>query len=460
MKDDQVLFDRNCERYLGEWKEFLGFPSISTGMEHAADCLACAKWLVGQFQGMGLSSRLLETAYASKPVVYAEHAGKPGRPTILFYGHYDVQPVDPLNLWTSPPFEPTLRDGRMYARGAQDNKGQVFAFIKALEALKSAGSLDCTVKILIEGEEESGSKGITESLERWKDLIRADILMVSDTSMAETGAPAIMMGLRGIISISLLLHGPDHDLHSGIHGGVAPNPAQGMARLLASLHRPDGSIAVPGYYDAVTPPTEEEKRLANAGFPDAASYREGTGVDPVAGEHRFTPAERVGFRPSLDVNGIHSGFGGKGFKTVLPAVAEAKVSARLAAGQDPVWCRDAIVRHLRENVPPGLRLEVEGANIGGPGFRLNLHSEVTKKARAVLDGLTPHKTVFLWEGASVPIVSGLARVSGAEPLLVGFGLEKDRIHAPNESYSVEQLRLGYLYASRFLDAAGSERGPA
>jgi acetylornithine deacetylase/succinyl-diaminopimelate desuccinylase-like protein len=452
--DCQKLFATNQDRYIDEWKEFLRFPSISTGTEHAADCQACADWLVGQFRRMGLNSRLLETAYASKPVAYAEHAGKPGAPTILFYGHYDVQPVDPLNLWTTPPFEPTLRDGRVYARGAQDNKGQVFAFLKALETLQSAGTLDCTLKILIEGEEESGSKGITESLEKWKDLIRADILMVSDTSMAETGAPAIMMGLRGIISISLLLHGPDHDLHSGIHGGVAPNPAQGMARLLASLHRTDGSIAVPGYYDCVTPPSDEERRLANAGFADAASYREGTGVDPVAGEHRFTPAERVGFRPSIDVNGIHTGFGGKGFKTVLPAVAEAKISARLAAGQDPVWCRDAILRHLQENVPPGLRLEVEGAGIGGPGFRLNLHSEVVKKARAVLDELTAHKTMFLWEGASVPIVSGLARVSGAEPLLVGFGLEKDRIHAPNESYSIEQLRLGYLYACRFLTRCG------
>lgn len=441
-------FDRNLSRYVEEWKEFLRFPSISAMPAHQADCEACAAWLVRHLGGMGLAAELVPTGF--KPMVYAESPRQGGRPTVLFYGHYDVQPVDPVEKWTTPPFAPEVRGGRMYARGAQDNKGQLFFMLKAVETLLRQGGLRCNLKILLEGEEESGSLGIKASLEAWRERLKADVLMVSDTTMAESGAPAMIMGLRGIISFSIALHGPDHDLHSGIHGGLAPNPAAGMAALLASLHRVDGGIAVAGYYDAVVPPTDAERRLAGAVHFDPRAYEAATGVKPVAGEQAFSPAERVGFRPSIDINGVHSGFGGSGGKTIIPASAQGKFTARLVPGQDPEACRDAILAHLKANVPAGLRLEIEEIGIGGPGFRIDLQSPVLEKARAVLDQLTGKPAVFLWEGASVPIVAALSRVTGAAPLLVGFGREEDCIHAPNESFSIEQLRLGYLYATRFL----------
>ena len=400
--------------------------------------------------GMGLPARLVPTGF--KPMVYAASPLLPGKPTVLFYGHYDVQPVDPVEKWITPPFEPDLRDGRMYARGAQDNKGQLFIMLKAMEALLHCNRLPCNVRILIEGEEESGSQGIKASLEAWREQLKADILMVADTTMAESGAPAIIMGLRGIISFSIALHGPSHDLHSGIHGGIAPNPAQGMAALLASLHHADGRIAVPHYYETVVAPSDAERRLANAVEFDSRAYRDATGVDAVAGEKDFSPAERVGFRPSIDINGVHSGFGGSGGKTIIPSIAYGKFTARLAPGQDPERCRDAILAHLTAKVPAGLRLEIEEIGIGGPGFRIDLQTPVLEKARAVLDQLTGKPTVLQWEGASVPIVADLWRTTGAAPLLVGFGREEDRIHAPNESFSVEQCRLGFLYATRFLSS--------
>ncbi len=448
--DYSADFERNLARYLDEWKELLQFPSISAMPAHHADCEACAAWLVRHLTGMGMTAGLVPTGF--KSMVFAESPTQPGRPTVLFYGHYDVQPVDPVEKWTTPPFEPDLRDGRMYARGAQDNKGQVFFMLKAVETLLRKKALPCNVKILIEGEEESGSLGIKASLEAWRERLKADVLMVADTNMAESGAPAIIMGLRGIISFSIALHGPSHDLHSGIHGGVAPNPAQGMAALLASLHHVDGSIAVPRYYESVEAPSAAERALATAEEFDAAGYRAATGADALAGEREFSPAERVGFRPSIDINGIHSGFGGSGGKTIIPAVAQGKFTARLVPGQNPERCRDAILAHLKAKVPSGLRLEIEEIGIGGPGFRIDLKTPVLDQARGVLDQLTGRPTVLLWEGASVPIVAGLWRVTGAAPLLVGFGREADRIHAPNESYSIEQLRLGFLYATRFLSS--------
>jgi acetylornithine deacetylase/succinyl-diaminopimelate desuccinylase-like protein len=260
------------------------------------------------------------------------------------------------------------------------------------------------------------------------------------------------MGLRGIVQLTVALHGPRHDLHSGMHGGVAPNPATELARLVASLHGPDGSIAVDGYYGAVTPPTDEERRLANASSPTAAAYEALTGVPPVAGERQFTPAERLGFRPSIDINGIHSGFGGKGVKTIIPAYAMAKITARLVPDQDPDTCLRAIVRHLEARAPVGLRFVVEEKGVGGSAFRLNARSPLVAKAKSVLDRLTDKETAFLWEGASVPIVAALSHVSGAEPLLVGFGREADRIHAPDESFSLEQFKLGYLYVANMLSA--------
>jgi acetylornithine deacetylase/succinyl-diaminopimelate desuccinylase-like protein len=446
----ESCFTRHRDRYLAEWKELLAFPSVSTDPRHAQDCLNCADWLVRQLAAIGFEARLLPTP--SKPVVYAERAGDPTKPVVLFYGHYDVQPVDPLDEWVSPPFEATLRDGRLYARGAQDNKGQLLYALKALETLIELQALRPTVKIVIEGEEESGSRGIAQALPGWRDLLRADVLLVTDTGSVAPGAGTIVMGLRGIFHLTVVLGGPHHDLHSGVHGGRAPNPAEGLAALLAGLHGADGRIAVPGFYDSVRMPSPWEREMA-ARIPFSPEvFAARNGVPPVAGEREFTPVERVGFRPSLDINGMHSGFGGEGTKTIIPARAMAKLTARLAAGQNPESCLRALIAHLQANTPQGLRLEVTEQGIGGPALRLNPDSPLVAKARGVLDTLTGHDTVFLWEGASIPLVTGLAAVSGAEPLLVGFGLEEDRMHAPNESFALEQFRLGYLYVGLMLNA--------
>ena len=443
-------FDANVRRYLDEWQEFLRFPTVSADPARHQDCLDCAHWLTRHLAAMGLDAKLLETP--SKPVVYAEHKGRPGKPRVLFYGHYDVQPADPLDQWTSPPFEPAERDGRIYARGAEDNKGQVMFVLKALETLIHAASLELNVKVVLEGEEESGSRGMAGRLPKWRRLLRSDVLMVCDTGMAQSGAPTIIMGLRGVIWLTATLRGAHHDLHSGVHGGAAPNAAQEMARLLASLHRADGSIAVEGYYDDVPDITARERALAaEAGF-DPAAYERETGVPPVAGEPGLPPELRIGFRPTVELNGVHSGYGGAGGKTVIPAEAVAKISSRLVAGQDPARCMDALVRHLERHAPRGLKLEISEKSLSGPGLKLNPDSPLSAKARAVLGQLSDKPVVFLWEGASIPVVAALARESGAEPLLVGFGMDEDRIHAPNESFPLERFKLGYLYAGLLLSS--------
>jgi len=446
--DIEKTFDQNRRNYTEEWQQLLSFPSISAEPEHEKDCLDCACWLVEHLRAIGFESRLLKTS--SKPVVFGERNGKSGKVVVLFYGHYDVQPVDPLEEWSTPPFEPTLKDGRLYARGAQDNKGQLFYALKAMEMLIQNAALDATVKIVLEGEEECGSKGISEAVNDWGDLIAADVLMVTDTATARSGAPAIIMGLRGILHLSVTLSGPHYDLHSGTHGGVAPNPAAEMACLVAGLHDADGKIALKGFYDCVEEPTETERRLTNSVPFDMNSYMTETGVPATAGEKQFNPPERAAFRPSIDVNGIHSGYAGPGIKTIIPARSAAKITARLVPGQDPEFCLKAIIHHFKENTAEGLHCEVTEQGIGGRALRLDPNSPVVARAKRILDHLTGEETTLAWEGASIPIVSGLAFASGAEPLLAGFGMEEDRAHAPNESFSLEQFKLGYMYVALML----------
>lgn len=450
------FYDANQGQILSDWKDFLRFPSISADPGHEADCHACAAWLRNHIENIGFESELIETV--GKPLVLAEHKGAAGGPTVLVYGHYDVQPVDPLDQWQTPPFDPSLRDGRLYARGAEDDKGQVFYAIKAMEALLRATALNATVKVLVEGEEEHGSSGILSFLDGHADRVKADILLVQDTQVVATGQPTIVMGLRGVINLTVTLEGASHDLHSGVHGGVAPNAVTGMARLLATLHNTDGRVAVPGFYDGVEPPSDRERELANAVPFDAAAYEREAGVPPIAGEPGFTPAERTGFRPCLDINGIHGGYGGAGGKTIIPATAMAKISARTVAGQDHGAVLNAIASHLRRHAPKGLRLTISDRYAPGPGFRLDLDSHAVALARHALESVCGEPVVYQWDGASIPVVARLARISGAEPLLVGFGEESDRIHAPNESFRLSQFRKGFLFAGTFLGAAPTRRG--
>ncbi|MCB0311143.1 MAG: M20/M25/M40 family metallo-hydrolase [Bdellovibrionales bacterium] len=442
-------FVQNRERFLAEWREFLKFKSISTDPLYHQECLDCATWLVTHLQSLGLKTELLETS--SKPVVYAEWQGEKTKPQVIFYGHYDVQPVDPVEAWSSDPFGGELRGDRVYARGAQDNKGQVFYYIKALQFLMEKGALGCSVKLFIEGEEESLSTGIAAALPTWGEKVKGDILMVCDTGMYRAGLPAITMGLRGMVACTATLKGPRTDLHSGVHGGVVLNPATEMARLLSSLHHADGSIAVEGYYADVRPASEREIKLAEQNGLDIKRYEESVGVPAVGGEHSYGPYERRGFRPTLEINGIHSGYGGPGTKTIIPSVATAKLSSRLAKGQNPKKALKLLSDHLMEHTPPGLTLEITDCDTGCEAVRVSPDSPIVKKAAEVLEQLGEDGISYIWEGASIPIISEFVKHSGAEPLLVGFGLEEDSIHAPNESFSLEQFEQGFLYVALFLE---------
>lgn len=446
MEKEQLadIYAHREERFQEEWKQLLRIRSISAESSNA-ECRDAAEWLVAHLTEMGMDASLLETP--ANPIVYAEHIGDPDAPTLMIYGHYDVQPVDPIDAWETPPFEPVLRNGRLYARGAQDNKGQLMYAIKALEVLMEHQILHASVKLIVDGNEEDGSQGMVHVIENHADRLRADILMVHDTSTVASGAPTIVMGLRGIVHLTAILDGPDHDLHSGIHGGLAPNPAQGMATMLASLFRDDGGIAISDYTATVQQPTQRERSLANAGEQTEEEYRDQTGVYPRGGQIGIAPRERVGFLPSIDINGVHSGYGGDGGKTIIPARAIAKISSRIVPGQDPDTCVDAIIRHLKEHVPDGLTLSLADLGACGSGFRLDPDSDAVARVSKALRTVDQQDVAFLWEGASIPIVSALAETAGATPILVGFGREEDRIHAPNESFSADQFRRGFLYVA-------------
>lgn len=452
---DKSFFDRefeqNLPRFLEEWKQLLSFASVSTDPAREPDCLACAEWLKSHLEGIGFQAEILPTP--SKPCVFASWPGDPKKPTVLFYGHYDVQPADPLALWKSDPFKPELRDGRLYARGAQDNKGQTFYFMKAIETLIRSKGLQYPVKILLEGEEESGSSGITAALPAWRDRLAADVLMVCDTGSISAERPTITMGLRGIIRVEVKLSGPYHDLHSGVHGGLVKNPAVEMAKLLATLYTPEGGINVKGYYDGIRTVGPADRRFVED-FPfDPGEYARQTGAQPVGGERGLSPAERRGFRPTIEINGLHSGYDGPGTKTIIPAQAFAKLTSRLVEGQDPDRCLALLIDHLKAHAPEGLKFELAQHGVGGAALSLTSESELIKRTKEVLDGISGRETILMWEGASIPIIPSLSKVSGGEPLLVGFGLEEDSIHAPNESFSIAQLKSGFMYVSMMLSGA-------
>ena len=448
MKKFQEYFSANQERFVSEWKDFLAFKSISADPAYRGDCLACAEWLSKHLGGLGFTSELWPSN--TLPLVYGVMPGNPKKPTILFYGHYDVQPVDPLNLWKSPPFEGTIRDGRMYARGAEDNKGQVFYFLKALEALGALGADLPTIKVIIEGEEESGSKAMHVGLPKWREQLKADIMMVCDTGVVQPGVPTITMGLRGIAHCELRVSGPSFDLHSGVYGGVVVNPLKALTTIVASLYRDDGSVAVPGFYDGVKEPIAEDRQLANRGAFDPDVMSELIGVPLVGGEKGFSPVERLGFRPTLELNGIGGGYQGAGGKTIIPSYGFAKFSMRLVDGQDPEKILTSVVKHLEASAPEGVRVEVHDQEVGGEAVQLSVKAPAIQTAKKALVDAFGRDPVFMWLGASIPIITKLAQVSGAQPVLVGFGEEEDMIHAPNESFSLRQFEEGYRYVTSFL----------
>ena len=398
----------NRERYLEELKAFLAIPSISALPEHAGDVKRCAEWCVGEMQRIGLQNvKLLDTP--GNPVVYGDWLGAPGAPTILFYGHYDVQPVDPLELWETPPFEATIRDGEIYARGSADDKGQVFMHFKAIEAhLKQNGRLPVNMKIILEGEEEVGSVNLDDFIRGHKDDLSADVVVISDSGMFARGVPSICYGLRGLVYFQLDLRGSNTDLHSGSFGGAVANPAFVLSQVIAQMKDRGGRIRIPGFYDDVVP-LQEEERKAWASLPfNEKKYRKDFGIPKLLGETGYTTLERTWARPTFEVNGLLSGFTGEGAKTVLPAVAMAKVSMRLVPNQHPDKIAELFEAHVKDITPKTVELKVTRMHGGKPWMTSYDNPFVQAAARAIERGFG-RKPVFTREGGSIPVVSTFRR---------------------------------------------------
>lgn len=436
---DRYLTDHR-QQFEDDLCELLRIPSISADRNYAGDIRRAADWVAGCLRRLGLGTELIETA--GHPLVYAESPPVPGAPTVLVYGHYDVQPADPLDQWTTPPFEPTVRDGNLYARGATDDKGQMLTHINSAQAwIETAGQLPLQLKFLIEGEEEVGSESLNKFLETAADKLACDVVVVSDTAQFAPGQPAITYGLRGIAYFELRLTGPRHDLHSGTFGGGVTNPANALARMLAALVDGQGRVQVPGFYDDVVPLTDRERSQFAALDFDEQAFRQRIGVDAVTGEAGYTTLERRWARPTCDVNGIWGGYQGQGGKTVLPSTAGAKFSFRLVPRQDPHRVAAGLRELLARICPPGIKMELIEMH-GAPGALVSLDSPYMQAAARAIQRGFEKQPVFIREGGSIPIVTAFYERLGVDTLLLGWGLDDDNAHGPNEKFSLADFHRG------------------
>ena len=438
----------NRDRYVDELKQYLAIPSISALPQHATDVRRAADWTASALRAAGVPDvRLVDTP--GHPVVYGEWLGAPGKPTILFYGHYDVQPVDPLELWTSPPFEATIRDGEIYARGAADDKGQVFMHVKAVEAfMKKAGALPLNMKFFIEGEEEVGSVHLDEFIRGHKSQLAADVVVISDSPMFDRGIPSICYGLRGLVYFQLDVRGTKTDLHSGSFGGAVANPAFVLAQVLAQMKDRGGRVKIPGFYDDVRPLSEEERAEWRKLPFNETRYRKELGAPRLFGEKGYSTLERVWARPTFEVNGLLSGFTGEGAKTVLPAVAMAKVSMRLVPDQHPDTIAQLFEAYVKKVSPATVELKVTRMHGGKPWMTEFDNKYVRAAGRAIEQGFgqTP---VFNREGGSIPVVSTFQEELGLPSVLFGVGLPDENAHAPNEKLDLGNFHNGII-ASAYL----------
>jgi acetylornithine deacetylase/succinyl-diaminopimelate desuccinylase-like protein len=439
---------RNAERFVEELKGLVRFPTVSTDPSRAHDMRACADHLRKSLQSIGLRASVYDTP--GHPLVYGEWLGAKDAPTLLVYGHYDVQPAEPLEEWDHAPFDPVVKDGWIIARGASDDKGQFLAHMKAAESyLATAGRLPINLKILLEGEEETGSEHLTAFLEEHRSMLACDVLVVSDSSMVDVGKPAICYGLRGICYLEIRVVGPSRDLHSGGFGGAVVNPANALTAVLASLMQDDGRIAVKGFYDDVTPLQDAERARIGAVPFDEHRFMRDVGVSELHGEVGYSVLERLWARPSLDINGLSGGFQGSGAKTVLPSSAGAKLSCRLVPGQDAAKIAELIVAHLRKHLPRGVRLDATVLH-GNNAFFTSPDSPVFDAARAALRNTFGTDPAFIREGGSIPVVPELQGALGCPVLLVGFGLREDWPHSPNERFLLENFHRGIEASVRLL----------
>ncbi len=428
------------DRFLDELKEFLAIPSISADSRYQRECSQAADWVKEQLSRAGFQTERIDTP--GHPIVYGEWLGAAGQPTVLVYGHYDVQPPDPLDLWTTPPFEPTLRDGKLYARGATDDKGQLFTHVKSVETWQNvAGRLPVNVKFLIEGEEEVGSNHLDRFLEAEKDRLACDVAVVSDTAQYGEGIPAITYGLRGILAAEVTVDGPNRDLHSGVFGGAVANPANVLVELLGRLHDEQGRVTIPGFYDDVVPLTEEE-RAGFAALPfDEQLFCESVGVPAPHGEAGFTTLERRWARPTCDINGIFGGYQGEGPKTIIPARATAKITCRLVPDQNPEQLTSALEHFLRQHCPEGVRLQFRSYH-GAPASVCDTSSPFMEAARQAIAIGFGQEPVLIREGGSIPVVGSFKQILGVDTLLLGWGRNSDNLHSPNEHFHLEDFTRG------------------
>jgi acetylornithine deacetylase/succinyl-diaminopimelate desuccinylase-like protein len=442
----------NQARYLVELKELLAIPSISTLPQHQPDIQRAAEWLARQMTNLGLQNiAILPTA--GHPVVYGEWLNAPNKPTVLIYGHYDVQPVDPLDEWTSAPFEPTVRGENIFARGASDNKGQIFAALKALEALARNEGLPLNVKVLIEGEEEIGSPNIAPFIAQHQDKLECDIIVNTDMGILRPDLPALTYGLRGMAYFELWVYGPAQDLHSGVFGGSLANPATVLCELIAGMHDAHNRVTLPGFYDQVRELLDDERaEIARMPFSDD-DWRAMTGAPQLVGEKGFTTLERLGARPTLEVCGIVSGFTGAGAKTVLPAKAMAKISMRLVPYQDHNLVEEQLREYLRHHAPPTVRWELKKI-VTSPAVLVDRDTPGVRAAVQALEATFDVKPVFKLEGGSVPIVSLFQQHLGVDPVQMGFSLPDDNFHSPNEKLHLPTHYRGIETYIRFFAAAG------
>jgi acetylornithine deacetylase/succinyl-diaminopimelate desuccinylase-like protein len=448
-------FDANDQRLHDDLFDFLRIPSVSARSEHDADVARAAQWLHRQCTRIGFTTETLATP--GHPVVLAEwRKAPPGAPTVLIYGHYDVQPPEPLELWTSPAFEPTIRDGNIYARGSVDDKGQLWLHVAALEAhLATRGTLPVNVIVLAEGEEEVGSEHLAPFIQQHKERLACDAVVISDSTMFAPGIPSILSSLRGLAYFEINVTGPNSDLHSGMYGGAVVNPATALARIIATFHDAEGRIAVPGFYDKVQP-FPDAVRAAMRGLPfDEADFKRHLHVDALGGEPGYTTLEKLWTRPTCELNGLLSGYTGEGAKTVLPGTAMAKVSCRLVPDQDPAEIGRLFEAHVRAVAPAGVTASVTHLH-GGHPWRAELSGPLYEAAHRALAAAFGREPVITGEGGSIPVVNDFARILGAPVLLVGFGLPGENAHAPDEWISQENFRKGMRAIAALWDELQGE----
>lgn len=450
MKDVLSYIEANGDRYLNELTDLLAIPSVSTNPENAPDIRRCADWVADHLRAIGIPDvRIMPTP--GHPVVYGAWEGAPGKPTVLIYGHYDVQPAEPLELWTSPPFTATVRDGNLFARGASDDKGQFFIHLKSIEAfLRTTGTLPVNVKFLLEGEEEIGSEHLDDFVRANTALLKADLVLISDSSMFARGVPSICYGLRGLAYMQIDVTGPNRDLHSGSFGGSVLNPIQALTEIVAKLHDGKGRVTIPGFYDAVRPLTKKERDAYRKLPWSDRAYAKDLGVRALYGEKGFTTLERLWARPTLECNGIWGGFTGEGAKTVLPSKASAKISMRLVPDQTSRAVATQFIRYIRAITPPGVQVNVRALHGGEPAIT-PIDSPGVRAAYAALEKGFGKKPLYQREGGSIPIVVQFKKLLRIDTVLLGFGLPDENAHAPDEFLHLPNFYGGIRTSAHFLN---------